>query len=147
MATDSTLPVRRAMLTLLKDDPAMTALVAAASIYPQAPPAQPTWPFIKPGPPAGTPIRASCVDGQEITVAFHGFAKARHNGAGGMLETAEDHAARIGAQMARTLDRRRVTLPGGHIAKITWTGSQLLQDGAERDAFHTLQTFRIRVIS
>lgn len=146
MAKDNTLPVRRAMLTALKADAGMIAIVPAEDIHPQAPLSVPSWPFVKAGAPSGVPIRASCVDGGEITVAFHGFGKARLNGSSQVIETAEDHAARIGAAMAAALDGKVLTIPGG-TAKVRWTGSQLLQDGAESDAFHTVQNFRVRCIT
>lgn len=147
MATDSTLPVRRAILTALKADAPLVAIVPKAQIYPQAPPATPVWPFVKYGAPSGIPIKASCVDGQEIIFALHGFAKPRLNGSGQVVETAEDHAARIGAATAKALDGKALVLDSGHKARVRWTGSQLLQDGAESDAFHTIQNFRVRVIS
>lgn len=145
MATDSTLAVRRAILTTLKADVGVTALVAASSIHPQSPREAPAWPFIKYGSPSGTPITASCVDGSEITVALHGFAKPRSL-AGQIVETAEDHAARIGAAIARALDKRCLALGFG-TARVRWRSSQLLQDGAEADAYHHISNFRVRVIS
>lgn len=147
MANDSTLPVRRAVLVALKNDAPLLAIVPKAQIHPQTVPPTPTWPFIRHGAPSGIPITASCVDGQEITFALHGFAKPRLNGSGQVVETAEDHAARIGAAMAKALDGKLLPLDTGHKARIRWTGSQLLQDGAEADAFHTIQNFRARIIS
>jgi hypothetical protein len=123
----------------------VTALVPATSIHPQAPIGAPTWPFIKYGAPSGLPVRASCVDGNEITVALHGFAKP-HKVGEQVVESAEDHAARIGSAIAAALDGKRLSIAGGH-AKVTWTGSQLLQDGDEADAFHTVQNFRVRVLT
>jgi hypothetical protein len=147
MANDASLPVRRAGLTALKADAALTALVPAASIYPQSPPATPVWPFIKWGAPSGVPVRApGCVDGSEIIVAVHGFAKPRYE-SGAMVETAEDHCARLGAALAAALGDKRLALQSGGNATFEWTGHQLLQDGAEADAFHTVQNFRVRVIA
>lgn len=147
MAKDSTLTVRRAVLAALKGDAAVTALVPAANIYPQSPPGTPDWPFIRYGGPTAIPITGSCLDGCEIVVAVHGFAKPRYSAGGAMTETAEDHAARIGAAIAAALDKRRLTLDAGYKARTRWTGSQLLQDGAEADAYHTVQNFIIRVMS
>lgn len=144
MATDSTLPVRRAILTLLKDDASLTALVPVGNVYPQAA-REPAWPFLLCGAPSSTSIRATCVDGAEITVAIHGFVRERIVG-GATVETAEDHASRIGAAIAKALDGKRPTLPSGY-AIIRWTGSQLLIDSGEADAFHTVQNFRVRCIT
>lgn len=140
MARDSTLPVRRAILTLLKSDAALTALVPAARIYPQSPPAGPAWPFIRYGTPSVLPLRASCLDGCEIEVAVHGFTKATET------ESAEDRGAKIGAAIARAIDGRTVEIAGGRVA-LRWTGSQLLQDGDEAGAYHAVVNIRARVMS
>jgi hypothetical protein len=146
MAFDATLPVRRAGLTALKADAPLTAEIAETSIHPQVPREAPVWPFVKWGAPAGIPIRASCVDGNEVTVAVHGFSKGRWTGAS-LIETAEDHAARIGALIASALDAKRLELEDGGWATFRWAGSQLLVDGEDADAFHTVQNFRVRVIA
>lgn len=145
MANDYSLPVRRAILTALKANVPLTALVPSTNIYPQSPPGVPTWPFIKYGAPSGGPVSAACVDGSEITVALHSFAKPRVV-SGSVVETAEDHAARVGAFVAAALDRKRLSLEDGEGAKVRWTGSQLLQDPAEADAYHHVSNYRIRVI-
>lgn len=148
MALDSSLPVRRASLTHLKGDAAVTALVPAGSIYPGVARATATWPFVRWGPPSAVPIRAACVDGSEIAAAFHAFAKPRMDGAD-LVESAEDFAARIGAAVVLSLDRQRLDLdtPYPAAALWAWRNSQLLQDGAEADAWHWIGNFRVRVIS
>lgn len=147
MANDLTLPIRRASLAELKADTALLALVPAASMYPQTVSASPAWPFVKMGSPSGQPIRAACVDGNEGIFAVHGFAKPRTNGSGQVVETAEDHAARIGAAIASALDRKVLTLDGGQRARLLWTNSQLLMDGGEADAFHAVVNFAVRVLA
>lgn len=147
MANDATLPLRRAMLTALKGNDALTTLVPAEEIHPQSPAKPPSWPFVKLGSPSAVPIRAACVDGAEFIVAVHAFAKPRYNGGGGMLETAEDHCARIGAFVASALDRSNLSLGVSGKARVRWTGSQLLQDLEEADAFHSVVNFRVRVIA
>lgn len=142
MAIDSTLAVRKAGLTRLKNDAAVTAIVPKARWYPQVTPANPEWPFGKSGAPSATPRRAACLDGAEITLAFHGFAKDRVS-ASRVVETAEDHAARLGAAMAKSLDGHYADIPGGR-ARFQWTSSQLLMDGAEAGAFHVVVNFRVR---
>lgn len=145
MAIDSSLEARRAVLTIMKADSALLALVAKTSIYPQRTDPTPAWPFIRCGSPSVVPVRAACVDGGNLTMAVHGFAKPRMQGQT-MAETAEDRASRIGSAIARALDRQKVAIAGGTLA-ITWQGSQLLQDPEEADAFHTVQNFRIRCIT
>jgi GNAT superfamily N-acetyltransferase len=145
VAIDSTLPVRRAALAALKGNADLLGLVPAANMYPQSPREKPQWPFVKCGTPSLIPLTGTCLDGCEVTFSVHAFSKGRWNG-NQLIETAEDHAARIGAAIAAALDRRRLTLDAGQ-ARARWTGSQLLQDGDEADAYHSVQNFRIRVIS
>lgn len=145
MATEGASPIRRAILLDLEADEALTAIVPATSIQPLA--ANPPWPFIRCGAISAVPIDAACVDGDNFDVTIHSFAKPRLNGSGQMVETAEDFADRIGTAVVRRLNRRRLTLESGVGAKVRRTGHQLLQDGAEADAFHHIATFRVRVIS
>jgi hypothetical protein len=131
-------------LTRLKATNAVADIVDAR-IYGQAAPAGTVWPFVIWGAPTLIPVKASCVDGSEITVAIHGFAKKRMDGQTA-VETAEDHASRLGAEIARALDGYRAEIETG-TAAFRWTGGRLLIDGGEADAFHTVQNFRIRCIT
>lgn len=142
---DVLLPARKVILTALKANAGVLALVPKASIYPQVAAAVPDWPFILYGSPSGVPIRSSCVDGLEITVAVHSFAKQRMQGSQ-TVETAEDHACRIGAAVVACLDGSRLALPAGYL-RILHTSSQLLIDGGEADAFHHVANFRCRAIT
>lgn len=144
MAIDSTQEVRRVCLGRLKATDAITDIVADR-IYAEAARKTAVWPFVIWGAPTLVPVRASCVDGSEITVAVHGFASPRKDGRV-VLEEAEDVAFRLGAEIARTLDGYRAEIADG-TAAFRWTGSQLLIDGGEGDAFHTVQNFRIRCIT
>jgi hypothetical protein len=149
---DDLLAARHAILTAAKADVALTALVPAARIYTQASPvSSPVWPFIIYGSPSGLPIRAACVNGTEVTVALHSFAHPRRQNPGdpksAVLEPAEDYAARIGAAVVAALDGKRPTLPSGGYLAIRFTGSQLLIDGGEKDAFHHVANFRCRAIT
>lgn len=146
MAIDSTLPVRRAILPLLKNDLRTNSFVPAARWYPMVAPATPIWPFCLYGSSSPVPVRASCLDGAEISTSIHSFAKARLDGDGRTIETAEDYCARLAAAIAAVLDGSRVNLPGGY-ARVRWTGSQLLIDRDEVDAFHAVVNFRIRCIT
>jgi hypothetical protein len=145
MAIDSSIPIRRGILTLMKADAALVAIVPAARIYPQTTPPKPTFPFVRAGAPNLIPIRAACVDGSEATFAVHGFAKDRMSG-GSKVETAEDYAGRLGAAIAAALDARHMDIPGGN-ARILWLGSQLLMDPEEQGCFHTVQSFRVRALT
>jgi hypothetical protein len=129
----------------LKADTALTALVPAASIYPQAVPGEPQWPFLKLGPTGTLRLRAACVDGGRITVDIHAFARARESG-GQVVETAEDHASRIGAAIEAALSDRHLTLEGGADAHVALDDIRLLQD-AEPDAFHWFAQLTARVLA
>jgi hypothetical protein len=133
-------------MTAMKADGDLTSIVPAASIYRQSPPAEKSWPFVKYGAPTGGPIRASCVNGRVVTVAVHGFSKGVKDGAGAQTVTAEDHAGLIGDAIENSLDGRHLPITGG-TAKVRWTGSQLLQDGAEADAYHVVVNFQVRCIT
>jgi hypothetical protein len=141
--TDVLLPVRKALLTAMKQSPGITDLVPAIRIYPQAAPVPvPAWPFIQYGAPTSIPLRAACVKGGDVTVAVHSFAKPRVQGTQ-VVETAEDYAARIGAAVTTALDGRKLEVPGGRLA-VLFTNSQLLIDGGETTAFHHVANFRVR---
>ncbi len=146
MANDRTLEVRRAVLTALKADAGLIAIVPAASIYPMTVPAEPTWPFIKMGAPSGIPIRGACVDGVSGIFAVHGFSKGRYTGQR-LVETGEDHAARIGAAIAAALDKQGLMLDDDIRLHVLWTNSQLMMDGAEAGAFHAIENFAVRTLA
>lgn len=147
MATGLQRLVRRAVLARLKADAALTALVPAGSIYPQAVPGsgEPEWPFIKLGPTGTLRLRAACVRGGLVSVDVHAFARARTSG-GITQETAEDHASRIGAEIERLLDGVNLALEGGAKAKIDLGDIRLLQD-SEPDAFHWFAQVNARVLA
>jgi hypothetical protein len=145
MAIDSTIAIRRGILALAKGNVALNAIVPASRIYPQTTPAKPTYPFIRSGAPSVVPIRASCVDGGEWTVAMHAFALDRIVSRK-VVETAEDYAGRIGAALAGALDGQIIDLAQGR-ASIRWISGQLLQDPVEASAFHSVQSFRVRALT
>lgn len=141
--------VRRDVLAKLKTSPGVTAadLVPAASIYGQDPGREPAWPFIKCGPPQTLPMRASCVDGASVNFGLHAFSRGRRNGSGQLIETAEDHAGRIGAAIEAAIDRARSDLAGvGHVS-YRLADMVLMVDGAEPGAFHYSCTVRARVMA
>ena len=144
MATDSTLPLRHAVLIRLAADERVGAPVPKGSIYSQRPPKEPVWPFTRYEPVIGMPVRATC-DGHRITIRLHGFAKPRLEGES-IVETAEDVGCPLGASIVAALDGRRLALLGGHAA-IRWVDGRLIGDSDEADAFHTIQTFRARCIT
>lgn len=136
MATHK-LAVRRAVLTALKNDAALSTLVPATRIYPPQTPATPAWPFIRYGQASAIPVRASCVNGSRVLVSVHAFAR----GPG------EDAAEAIGDAVASALDGAVLTLPGGVKAHVSWTGGQTLRDTDEADDWHVIVDLAIEVIA
>ena len=140
---------RRPILARMKADAALTALVPAASIYGQTVPGGPTWPFIKLGVPQTLPITATCLNGAVINIPVDAFARQRQQG-GVTVETAEDHASRIGAAIERALHLRgeMVTVDGQPVRlSYTMSDMRLFPDGEEADAFHYSGLIRARVLA
>jgi hypothetical protein len=142
---------RRTVLTRLKAFTGLTALVPAAEIHPQAPLTTPNMPFVKTGTPTWIPLKAACLDGAVVTLPVHAFARARKNGSGAVVETAEDHASRIGEQIEKALDDKAddITVSMGVTARLRYriTDGQLLVDAADSDAFHYFATVQARVVA
>ncbi|RVT93695.1 tail completion protein gp17 [Sphingomonas crocodyli] len=139
--------IRRAALAELKADAPLLAIIPADSIFPQTVPANPAWPLVKTGVlSAVTPVRGACINGAESIFAVHGFTSGVRQGSQ-LIETAEDHASRIGDAIAVALDGKRLPLEGGGTVRIRWTGAQLLQDAQEAGGYHTVQNFRVRHLS
>lgn len=137
--------LRRAVLARLKADAPLIALVPSASIYGQAVPSSRAWPFVKLGPPLTLRLRQSCVDGGIITLDVHAFAQARKSGSQ-TVETAEDHASRIGEAIETALQDNRLDMGGDITARIRLSDMQLLQDD-EPEAFHYLAQINARVLA
>lgn len=139
--------VRRDVLDLLKHSGAVTDLVPATAIYGQVPPDEPDWPFIKTGAPQTLPLKAACVDGGTVSFTIHAFSRGRRNGAGALIETAEDHAGRIGAAIETALDGARRSIAGMGRASYRIGDMLLLVDGAEPGAFHYSCTVEARALA
>lgn len=130
MATaDFTRDLRRAVITALKADAALTALVPAAQIHTSTVPANPAWPFLRWDAPNSIPRGVACTQGAEVTFFVHAFAKAA------ATDTAEAHAERITAAVAKVLHRARLTLPSAS-ARLRVRATRSMMDGAEKDAWH-----------
>jgi len=142
---------RRAILIRLKAHAGLLAIVPASEVHGQAPLITPTMPFVKTGAPSSTPVKGSCLDGATVSLPVHAFARARKNGSGAVIETAEDHASRIGEQIEKALDDKAdlVTVVAANDARLRYriTDQQLLVDGADSDAFHWFGTVQARVVA
>lgn len=140
--------VRRAVLIRLKADAAVTAIVPAARIYPAETPAEPAFPFTRFDAPQSIPLDMACVAGATVTFLKHGFAKARYQG-GAMIETAEDHAQRLGDALWGSLHNHRLPLAGldGATVLIRVQSLRIVRDGDDPDAQHAILSCSGRVLA
>jgi hypothetical protein len=136
---------RRLALSTLKANAALTAIVPASSIYSQHVKDAPAWPFIKFGPTQELPLRASCLNGADISFSVHCFAKPRLAGAQ-VVETAEDYASRIGAAICGALDSRQYPFTGGTV-RFRLSDRRLMVDGGEASAFHYYAVVNARIMA
>lgn len=139
-ATDLLREARRAALSTLKGNTALTDIVPASRLYSQRVPSLPDWPFVKFGPSQGLPIRAACTRGGTVSFSVHAFAKTLPT------ETAEDYAGRIGAHVKAALNESRSIFAGGTI-RFRINEEQLLQDAGEADSYHYFAVVSARVIA
>jgi hypothetical protein len=145
MAGDLIRDVRRGVLARLKGDPTVTALVPASQLHPSTTPPNPVWPFARFDAPTSTPISLSCVEGATVSFLYHFFARDRVSG-GQVIETAEDHAARIGSAGKVSLHNRRV--PVADVTALLRVRSvRLLRDADEESAYHAILTVDARVLA
>lgn len=150
MARNSSIYLRRAGLSLLKGDAALVAFVGDR-IYPPQRPAEPQWPFVAWGVPIVSPFLASCMVGNETDFAVHAYAATE--GTGGSTVSGEERATAIAARVetvlgaAEDIDLQDYGCPFPAIAGFEWLQTQVIQDGAEADAFHAIASFRANVVS
>lgn len=124
-------------------------------VYPPQRPANVQWPFVGVGVPIAAPFLASGMDGSGVQIAVHAYAET--GGTGDDTVSGEEMAAAIvrvcvallggeeGAEVQ--LDGDDTDCPYPATAYITWTGSQVQQDGGDASAFHGFATFNVSVNS
>lgn len=137
--------VRRGLLTRLKANAGLIALVPAVRIFPQGAPLEPTWPFVRLGGTITAPVKASGTAGGNVTIDIHAFARARES-AGQVVETAEDHAGRIGAAIEAALADNRLALESSAVAHIALSDLNLFPD-EEPESFHWFAQVNARVFA
>lgn len=135
--------VRVAVLSRLKNDTGLLALVTRDSIDPD-PEVEPVWPHVKTEAYTCQPFEAACVRGGRVTGDLHGFAGPRRE-SGQIVEDARYHAGRIGAALQKALHRTRLDLEGGGHARIRLSDIRLLSDGPQ--AFHWFAQINARVLA
>jgi len=139
---------------MLRRAPTVQVLVADR-VYPPQRPANVDWPFVGVGVPIAAPFAASGMDGSTTTIAVHAYAET--GGVGDDTVSGEEMAAaiiRVCVALLGGEDGAEVQLDGDDTdcpfpakAYITWTGSQVLQDGGDASAFHAFATFDVSVSS
>lgn len=135
--------VRRAVLPRLKGNADLIALVPAAQINPSG---EPTWPFILLRAPRTQQLNAACLRGGIVVWDIHAFSAGRRSSAKALIETAEDHAGRIGGAIEATLANQWIDLEGGGRARIRLSDMRLLEDGTP-DRYHYFAQINARVLA
>lgn len=146
MSADLKSELRRAVLTALKADAQVLALVPKASIYTAIPPKEPAWPWIRWGVPNSTALDAACLAGEDARFTIHVFARGRVNPTGAVIETGEDHVGRIVAAVKGALRRSGFDTPSGH-ASVRWLSDTCRNDGDAADDWHATSDFRARIMA
>lgn len=123
MALDPSLPLRQAIVTLLKATPELIALLPADQVHGEQPPANPAFPFTRYGVTEST--------SREVRFPIHSFSRADFT----------DEVAAINAAVADALDGRRIDLTEGMHTYLRWVGSTILPDAAEASAYHGIVRF------
>lgn len=136
---DLTLEVREAVVSWLRADVALTALVPAERVFGLRQPVDAPYPFVRYGTPDTLPNTASCMSGSVVYVDLSTFA--------GKQGASEDEACTIAAAVVASLDGARLDLEGGRYAEVRWTGGQTLPDPDERDVWHALRSFEIEAVA
>lgn len=128
MARDLSLQLREAIITRLRADAQLIALVPPARIYGMRQPATTLWPFTRYGSTDTKPALAQCWDGQVVNLTLHAFSKAQY----------EDEVAQISSAIAEALGGAVLTLEDAEASKahLRWRQSQIVPDAAEASAWH-----------
>lgn len=134
MALNPALPLREAIITTLKADAPLVALVAAASIYGEHPTTQPARPFIRYGEDDTLPAPVACWEGATVAFPIHAFSAAKYT----------DEIKGLNAAIVTALHGKVIELDDGTKAHIRWQGSQVLRDGADPNAWHGFNRFEAR---
>jgi len=139
---------RRIILTALKADSTLTAIVPAARIYGDDVPPSPEFPFVRWDAPSTIPFSLSGAAGSSTTsFMLHAFATARLSASKAKLETASDYANRIISAVHGVVHRNRFSDDDGRIFKVTVASRMSMRDGAEADAWHCLLNCVARVLA
>jgi hypothetical protein len=134
---DLSLPLREAIITRLRADAPLLALVPSARIFGMRQPSTVQWPFTRYGATDTVPRLSSCSAGQIVTLTLHAFSKQEY----------EDECAQISSAIAGALDGAVLILDdeASTMAHLRWRGSQIIPDSAEASAWHGVARFEATI--
>lgn len=131
---------RAAIITLRANAP-MLAILPKTSIDPQPGTAgvdadgAPKWPFIRLDASQAIPRGRGCTARSEVRFRLHSFAKPRYDPSGKIIETAKDYAGRLNDAVIEAIHGHAYVVAGRRYRFIV-SSANLMQDGAEADAYH-----------
>lgn len=131
----------RAAIVSLKAYAPLLAILPKTSIDPQPGTAgvdaqgSAVWPFVRLDASQAIPSGRGCTARSEVRFRLHSFAKPRKNSAGANLETAKDYAGRINDAVVEAIHGHAYEVAGRRYRFIV-SSADLMQDGAEADAYH-----------
>lgn len=135
---DPSLSVRGKIIAALKSDSALIVIVPAARIYPSKSPASPVFPFIRVPMLIGTVAELDGGSGSDQSGAIHCFTKLATG-----APDPEAQAATINRHIARIVSQiDDVDLGDGESLGVHATQTQVIEDGAEADAYHGIVSVR-----
>jgi hypothetical protein len=132
MALDPSLLLRQAIVTHLKADAALLALVPADRIFGEQPGALPDRPFVRYGEDESRPRRSSCWDGATVDFPVHAFSADKFT----------DEVKAMSAAISAALDGLVIELSPAITARLQWLGSQVMRDGGDPNAWHGFSRFQ-----
>lgn len=136
---DPSLSVRGKIIAAMKGDAQLTAIVPAARIYPGKSPASPTFPFIRVPILTGTVAELDGGSGSDQSGVIHCFTKLATPG----VPDPEAQAATINRHIVRIVSGiDDVDLGDGESLAVQAVQTQVIEDGAEADAYHGIVSVR-----
>ena len=142
---DPSLSVRGKIIAALKADADLTAIVPAARIYPGKTPATVVFPFIRVPMLTGTVVELDGGSGSDQSGVIHCFTKLKVSAPPSASDVAdpEAQAATINAHIVRIVSGIDVVaLADGELLGVHAVQTQVLEDGAEADAYHGIVQVR-----
>ncbi|KMS59979.1 hypothetical protein V474_07730 [Novosphingobium barchaimii LL02] len=131
----------RAAIITLKAYAPLIAILPKTSIDPQPKTAgfdaqgAPVWPFVRLDASQAIPRGRGCTARSEVRFRLHSFAKPRFNSSSQIIETAKDHAGRLNDAVVEAIHSHAYEVAGRRYRFIV-SSADLMQDGAEADAYH-----------